>query len=80
MPQRVEVIKKESMVGRLFLGGVLLGKILECLGSRRVSYAMYLGTNLAALGTGLLLGSKLVGKVRKTIQGQSARLAKSRSE
>lgn len=64
MSRKVETIKRESMVGKLFLVGALLGSILECLDSPRVSYSMYVGTNLATVGTGLFLSSKLVEQVK----------------
>lgn len=69
MSQKVQTIKREGMVGKLFLGGILVGKMLECLASCRTSYGMYLGTNLATLGTGFLLSSKIVVKIKKAVQG-----------
>lgn len=67
MPQ---ILKRESIVGRLFIGGFLLGKVLEVLDSCRVSYAMYFGTSLATLGTCLFLCSKPARKIARKVQGK----------
>lgn len=67
MSRRVEVIKRESIVGRLFLGGIMLGKVLEYLDPCKTSYAMYFGTNLATIGMCFFLTSKLVEKIKRKI-------------